>query len=214
MLWMLVMATALAGKPSLIPSEAPAFAKPGTVMVYNVMGAGQDKQLELTLRQTEGDLVFDWTMSNGMAGSRTISAADRASARAQNNYFQDGETGAHPGSSTVFLSRVQMDEIAQKGKTRASIDGREVKLKFTESTGLVVPVGGSNDTFMVWNLVGPGTQIEVFGNPEFPLILGQDVGFQVAITSITPAPASAPEAAPASAPEAEGAEDGANEPTP
>ncbi len=180
----LLLVNAFAAVPAMIPSEAPSFVVPGTTMTYTVDMNGNTKTMVVTLKQVTGDLVFDWSMGEGMEGSRTITEADRASARAQDNYFANGETGAHPGTSTVFLSSVQMDDIAKSGKTAATIDGREVVLKYKGTESMDIATGESSGIFYVWKLVGKGVSINVFGNPMFPAIMEQDVGFHVKIDRI------------------------------
>ena len=195
----LPLAIASAAAPPPLEAAAPALCRPGTVLHYaivdgSVKGPEGARTFDVTLRGTEGDLVFDWAMSTGSQGSRTVRAEDRFHATAQDNHFTAGESGPHPGTTSVVFPVAVLKALAATGKAETAVDGTSAKVAFGSTGTAPAPLGGAT-----WLLRGGRFTWEGLANAACPLIVHQDVGFTVDLTGVDTAP-SAPPPAPAPAP--------------
>lgn len=172
-------------------SKAPWWLGEKTRITWAVDYQGSRYDLLLTLRATDPEVRFDWMMTPpaAVSGSRTLLAEDLASSHAQTNFFQDGESGAKPGTLTIWLSRAMLDELHATGATKATIDGAEVTLTKGEGGIRDIRIGEKDHVLRFVTLTSDqGHRIVVNDDPAAPFILEQHIGFDVELKSIEPAP--------------------------
>lgn len=164
-------------------AQAPAIRK-GTKLTYHVTTADREYDYTITVTKAGPVIAFDWTMSDPVntSGSITITAAALTTATSYKNYFEDDSKVTLAKQSTVWLSKKNFNELKAKTKTKMDMTGsaylyeREPKpMEITYET----PGGTKKGNVYVCTFIKTAdTQytIHVFDDAKNPLIQFMDLG--------------------------------------
>ena len=168
--------------------DSSAWLDAGTRLTFKVQTRGHVYDLVVEVDSVDDGLSYSWEVGPPakLRGHRSITAKALWSSRHLSNYFTDGEDVTMNNRSSVWLSRLNYVELAFQGHTVLNIDGASgIELRFVRRTHVdIVHRGGLLQLPGLYARSAQGHEMIVLDDVRFPLILAEDIGFQVALTQV------------------------------
>ena len=159
----------------------------GSKLTYKVDFRGMKYDFIIDLKQLEPKIIYDWrmTIADDKKGTVTMQPEAIATANKQYNYFDKAEINL-TDATCVWVSKAVFASL-KDGKPTVMNSGRADKtfLKKDQPAGSQ-PAAGGRQIDCIYAESEDGTEkYWIMNNPEFPLILKMDLGWQIAIDAIT-----------------------------
>jgi hypothetical protein len=158
----------------------------GSKLTYKVNFRGMKYDFIIDLKQLEPRIIYDWrmTIADDKKGTVTMQPEAIATATKQYNYF-DKDNINLTDATCVWVSKSVFASL-KEGKPTVMNSGNQEKtfLKKALPAG-TEPAAGNKKIDCIYAESEDGTEkYWIMNNPEFPLILKMDLGWQIAIDTI------------------------------
>ncbi len=159
----------------------------GSKLTYKVDFRGMKYDFIIDLKQLEPRIIYDWrmTFNDAKKGTVTMQPEAIATATKQYNYFDKADINL-TDATCVWVSKAVFASLLD-GKPTVMNSGKEDKtfLKKSLPEGTDPTIGGKKADCIYTESEDGSEKYWIMNNPEFPLILKMDLGWQIAIDAIT-----------------------------
>lgn len=163
--------------------------KAGSVLTYLVSANGKTYNFIITIKNWDGDRVFDYEMTAPVSqtGNVTITSAAMSNASGQHNIFGGGPISLSD-KTTVWFSKMVFDGLKKDFQARISCDGGSpVTLLNNYEDICAVKVDGKETRLKVIyaeEQSGKPYKYWILDDPANPLILKMDLGWTIQLTDV------------------------------
>lgn len=163
--------------------------KAGSVLTYAVTANGNNYNFIITIKNWEGDRVFDYEMTAPVSqtGNVTITSAALAGASGQNNKFAGGTISLND-KTTVWISKMVFDGLKKDFQARISCDGESpVTLLNNYEDICAVKVDGKElrlNIIYAEEQSGKPYKYWILNDAANPLIIKMDLGWTIQLIDV------------------------------